>query len=62
MVQEAGVDEATGVVPVHVDAAARAAVLATEHTAAGVFNVAESEKCASTGRARFELGWRPGLR
>jgi nucleoside-diphosphate-sugar epimerase len=59
---DTGVDEPTGVVPVHVDAAAWAALLTTQHNATGVFNLAESETYVSTLRARSELGWRPGFR
>jgi nucleoside-diphosphate-sugar epimerase len=57
-----GADEPTGVAPVHVDAAAWAALLATQQAAAGVFNVAELESYVSTQRARSELGWRPDFR
>jgi nucleoside-diphosphate-sugar epimerase len=59
---DTGADEPAGVAPVHVDAAAWAALLATQHTASGAFNLAESETYVSTQRARSELGWRPGFR
>jgi nucleoside-diphosphate-sugar epimerase len=59
---DTGADEPSGVAPVHVDAAAWAALLATQQAAAGVFNIAESESYVSTQRARSELGWRPGFR
>ncbi|MGB7543766.1 MAG: NAD(P)-dependent oxidoreductase [Burkholderiales bacterium] len=51
-----------GPVPVHVDAAAHAALLAigTPHT--GVFNIAEEKGLVSSERARRLLGWNPGFR
>jgi nucleoside-diphosphate-sugar epimerase len=59
---DTGADEPAGVAPVHVDAAAWAALLATQQASAGVFNVAESESYVSTQHARSELGWRPDFR
>ena len=55
-------DEPTGNVPVHVDAAASATLLALEHAAAGIFNVAEERGYASSARAREVLGWKPEFR
>jgi nucleoside-diphosphate-sugar epimerase len=52
-------DEATGNVPVQIDAAVRATMLAIERGAAGVFNVAEERGYADSGRARNLLGWHP---
>jgi nucleoside-diphosphate-sugar epimerase len=51
-----------GAVPVHVDAAAYAAVLAikTKHT--GIFNIAEETGLVSTAKARRELGWNAAYR
>lgn len=51
-----------GPVPVHVDAAAHAALLAiaTPHT--GVFNIAEEKGLVSCERARRLLGWDPAFR
>jgi nucleoside-diphosphate-sugar epimerase len=59
---DTGADEPAGGAPVHVDAAAWAGLLATQHTASGVFNVAEVQSYVSTQRAQSELGWRPGFR
>lgn len=42
---------------VHVDAAARAALLAMEAKQTGVFNIADGNAMVSTERARRELGW-----
>jgi nucleoside-diphosphate-sugar epimerase len=52
----------TGPAPVHVDAAAHAALLAiaTPHT--GVFNIAEEKGLVSTRRARRLLGWDDAFR
>jgi nucleoside-diphosphate-sugar epimerase len=52
-------DEATGNVPVQIDAAVRATMLAIERAAGGVFNIAEERGYADSGRARNLLGWRP---
>lgn len=51
-----------GRVPVHVDAAAHAALLAlgTPHT--GIFNIAEEKGLVSCERARRLLGWDPRFR
>jgi nucleoside-diphosphate-sugar epimerase len=46
-----------GSVPVHVDAAANAALLAVESSRTGVFNIAEQKGAVSAERARCELGW-----
>lgn len=46
-----------GLLAVHVDAAARAAVLAMEAKQTGVFNIADEGGMVSTERARRELGW-----
>jgi len=54
--------EPTGNVPVHVDAAARATMLAIEHGAAGIFNVAEERGYADSAKARDVLGWDPDVR
>jgi nucleoside-diphosphate-sugar epimerase len=55
-------DEPTGNVPVHVDAAAWATMLAIERAVSGIFNVAEVDGYATSARARDVLGWSPGLR
>lgn len=51
-----------GRVPVHVDAAARAALLAVSAPHAGVFNIAEEKGLVSSERARRLLGWSPEFR
>lgn len=48
--------------PLHVEAAAWAAVLALETGATGIFNVAEAGAGVQTDRARRELGWDETLR
>jgi len=53
-----GTDAATGASPLHVDAAARAALLAVERGAPGVYNIAEPNPHVSCEKARTELGWR----
>jgi nucleoside-diphosphate-sugar epimerase len=52
-------DEPSGNVPVQVDAAVQATMLAIERGAAGVFNIAEERGYADSGRARNLLDWRP---
>lgn len=52
-------DEPSGNVPVHVDAAVAATMLAIERRATGVFNIAEERGYADAGRARILLGWHP---
>jgi nucleoside-diphosphate-sugar epimerase len=53
-----GTDAATGASPLHVDAAARAALLAIDRGAPGVYNIAEPNPHVSCEKARTELGWR----
>ena len=57
-----GFDEANGWAPLHVDAAAHAALLAIEGTKPGIFNIAEDTGYVSITKARRELGWDPGFR
>ena len=58
-----GNDDARSVeLPVHVEAAAWAAVLALEKEAVGVYNVAEPNRHAKTEKAGRELGWLASLR
>jgi len=52
-----GTDAPTGASPVHVDAAARAALLAIDRGARGVYNVAEPNPHVRTDKARNALGW-----
>ena len=54
--------EPTGNVPVHVDAAAWATLLAMEQGATGIFNIGEERGYASSARARDVLGWGDDLR
>jgi nucleoside-diphosphate-sugar epimerase len=49
-------------VPVHVDAAAQAAVLAIEHGSAGIYNVAEDNQHIDSSKARRELRWDAAFR
>lgn len=51
-----------GPLTVHIDAAARAALLAMDAKQTGVFNIAEENGMVSTERARRELGWSPSFR
>jgi nucleoside-diphosphate-sugar epimerase len=55
-------DTPAGASPVHVDAAAYAALLALEKGAPGAFNVAEPNQAVSTQKAVEELGWRADFR
>lgn len=57
-----GKDEAAGAMPLHVDAAAHAALLAIEHGRPGIYNVAEDNAAVATAKARRELGWDPAFR
>jgi len=52
----------TGDSPVHVDAAAQAALLAVERDATGIFNIAEPNSAVVTAKAEAELGWEHGFR
>lgn len=54
--------EPFGPSPVHVDAAASAALLAIERRAIGAFNIVEERGFASSARARRELGWSADFR
>jgi len=51
-----------GRVPVHVDAAAHAALLALDAPHGGIFNVAEEKGLVSSERARRLLGWSADFR
>jgi nucleoside-diphosphate-sugar epimerase len=55
-------DEPTGNVPVHVDAAAWATLLAIERSASGIFNVVDERGYANAAKARSELGWSADFR
>ncbi|QDD63760.1 NAD(P)-dependent oxidoreductase [Herbaspirillum seropedicae] len=45
--------------PLHVDGAAAAVLLAMQANRPGVFNIVESNVIVDTGKAQRELGWRP---
>ena len=58
-----GSEDAVGKeIPLHVEAAAWASVLALEQRAAGIYNVAEANDHVSTEKVRRELGWRADTR
>jgi nucleoside-diphosphate-sugar epimerase len=48
--------------PLHVDAAAQAALLALTKGAPGIYNIAEDDGAVSIEKARRELGFDPGFR
>ena len=51
-----------GDLPLHIDAAAYAALLAIDHGTPGIYNVAEPNGIVATGKARQELGWDANFR
>jgi nucleoside-diphosphate-sugar epimerase len=53
---------ATGRAPLHVDAAAQAAVLAITRGPPGVYNIAEDDGAVTVDKARKELGFDPAFR
>lgn len=57
-----GVDRPTGEAPVHVDAAAHAALLAIDRARPGIYNIAEPAGLVAIDKARRELGWDPAFR
>lgn len=57
-----GVDSPNGSAPLHVDAAAYAALLAIDHGAPGAYNIAEPNEHVATDKARAELGWHSDFR
>ncbi|MPY75555.1 MAG: NAD-dependent epimerase/dehydratase family protein [Alphaproteobacteria bacterium] len=57
-----GADTPAGNAPLHIDAAAQAALLAIDRARPGIYNVAEANAYADTGKARRELGWDPAFR
>jgi nucleoside-diphosphate-sugar epimerase len=57
-----GSDAPRSVAPLHVDAAAHAALLAIERGAPGIYNIAEPNDLVATDKARRELGWDAGFR
>jgi nucleoside-diphosphate-sugar epimerase len=57
-----GRDEPIRPAPLHVDAAAHAALLAIDRGKPGIFNIAEADGFVSIARARGEFGFDPGFR
>jgi nucleoside-diphosphate-sugar epimerase len=57
-----GVDAPRGAAPLHVDAAAYAALLAVQHEAHGIYDIAELDADVVTEKARCELEWRDNMR
>ena len=57
-----GSDVPRPIAPLHVDAAAFAALLAIEHGAPGIYNIAEPNDLIATDKARAQLGWDAGFR
>ncbi|SCB18350.1 Nucleoside-diphosphate-sugar epimerase [Bradyrhizobium shewense] len=55
-------DRPSNSAPVHVDAAAYAVLLAIDRGDSGIYNIAQSNKYASTEKARVQLGWTPDFR
>jgi nucleoside-diphosphate-sugar epimerase len=51
-----------GAAPLHIDAAAQAALLALTRGAPGIYNVAEDDGEIDSGKARRELGFDPAFR
>lgn len=51
-----------GKAPLHVDAAAHAALLALTHGRPGIYNVAEDDRTVTIDKARRELGFDPAFR
>ncbi|MBB3211517.1 nucleoside-diphosphate-sugar epimerase [Herbaspirillum sp. Sphag1AN] len=51
-----------GSVPIHIDAAAHAAILALKQDASGIFNITEDSASVSNHKARAILGWTPDFR
>ncbi len=57
-----GRETAQGASPLHVDAAAWAALLAVQCARGGVFNIAEDGAEVTSEKAKRELGWRADMR
>jgi nucleoside-diphosphate-sugar epimerase len=54
--------EPAGASPVHVEAAAWAALLAVHRSPGGIFNITEDNPDVSSAKAQRDLGWNAGLR
>ncbi|TAM51132.1 MAG: NAD(P)-dependent oxidoreductase [Paraburkholderia sp.] len=57
-----GRETAQGASPLHVEAAAWAALLAVQRARGGVFNIAEDSAEVTSEKAKRELGWRADMR
>jgi nucleoside-diphosphate-sugar epimerase len=57
-----GADQAKGASPLHVEAAAYAALLALQRSAVGIYNIAEENAVVSTQKATHTLGWNADMR
>ena len=57
-----GRDAPEGASPLHVEAAAWAALLAVRHPIGGAFNIAEDGAQVTSEKAKRALGWRPDMR
>lgn len=57
-----GRDAPQGASPLHVEAAAWAALLAAQRSRGGAFNIAEDSAEVTSEKAKRELGWRPDMR
>lgn len=55
-------DRPSNSAPIHVDAAAYAALLAVDHGKPGIFNIAQPNVHITTEKARAELGWSADFR
>jgi nucleoside-diphosphate-sugar epimerase len=55
-------DEPNGAAPLHVDAAAQAALLALSKGRPGIYNIAEDDGAVSSEKARRELDFDPSFR
>ena len=55
-------DRPSNYAPIHIDAAAYAALLAIDHGDPGIYNIAQSNRHVATEKARLELGWTPDFR
>ena len=58
---DTGTDEPTGTSPVHVEAAARAALLALQTEQGGIFNITQDNSTVSNEKAKRILGWSPSV-
>ncbi len=55
-------DQPSSSTPVHVDAAAYAALLAIDHGEPGIYNIAQPNRIVAAEKARAELSWTPDFR